>query len=192
MQSDEATIPVVKGDGLPLRVRQAIQRQQEAGQVLVGLVQVGIVTVFGVLYAVAPKTFSDGAGIEPVPWALTGYFLFALMSLGLAFARRQPNWFRVISPLVDIGVLLLLIWAFHIQYQQPASFVLKAPTLLYIFIFIALRSLLFNPVYVIITGVSAAIGWLALVTYSVAIDRARHDHPRLCRVHDLEYGFARR
>lgn len=170
MQSDDAVVPTGKVSALPLRVRQAIQRQQEAGQVLVGLVQVGIVTVFGVLYVVAPKTFSADVGIEPVPWALGGYFVFALVSFGLAYTRRQPTWFRFMSPLVDIGVLLLLIWSFHIQYQQPASFVLKAPTLLYIFIFIALRSLLFDPAYVIITGVSAAIGWLAIVTYSVSID----------------------
>ncbi len=170
VQTDRATVPAGRSYMFPLRVRQAIQRQQEAGQVLVGAVQVGIVSIFGVLYAVAPKTFPDGVGIEPVPWALGGYFLFASTSLVLAYSRRQPSWFRVISPLVDIGVLLLLIWSFHIQYQQPAAFVLKAPTLLYIFIFIALRSLLFDPTYVIITGISAAIGWLAIVTYSVAID----------------------
>lgn len=170
MGSNDGIVATGTGNMLPLRVRQAIQRQQEAGQVLVGVVQVGIVTVFGILYAVAPKTFSEDAGIEPVPWALAGYFLFALVSFGLAYARRQPHWFRVLSPLVDIGVVLLLIWTFHIQYQQPAAFVLKSPTLLYIFIFIALRSLLFNPAYVVITGVSAAIGWFAIVTYSIVFD----------------------
>jgi adenylate cyclase len=88
IKSEEAIIPIGKSDVLPRRVRQAIQRQQEAGQVLVGIVQVGIVTIFGILYAVSPKTFSENAGIEPVPWALGGYFLFALMSLGLAYGRR--------------------------------------------------------------------------------------------------------
>lgn len=166
----EATGSGNRRDSLPSRVQQAIQRQQEAGQILVGAVQVSIVTIFGILYAAAPKTFASDVGIEPVPWALGGYFVFAVVSFSLAYTRRQPTWFRIVSPLVDIGVLLLLIWSFHIQYQQPASFVLKAPTLLYIFIFIALRSLLFDPVYVIVTGVTAALGWLALVTYSVSID----------------------
>ncbi len=170
MQPDEMTLATDRRSMLPMRVQSAIHRQQEAGQVLVATVQVGIVVVFGILYAAAPKTFASDVGIEPVPWALGGYFLFAVISLSLAYARRQPSWFRILSPLVDIGVLLLLIWSFHIQYQQPASFVLKAPTLLYIFIFIALRSLLFDPVYVIVTGVSAAVGWLALVSYAVSID----------------------
>ena len=37
---------------------------------------------------------------------------------------------------------------FHIQYGQPAAFYLKAPTVLYVFIFIALRALSLAPIYV--------------------------------------------
>jgi adenylate cyclase len=156
---------------LPERVRQAIRHQQESGEVLVGWLQLVIVIVFAALYAASPKTFSPEAEIEPVPWALAGYFLFTLLRLALAIQRRQPGWFRMVSPAVDVAVLLLLVWSFHIQYHQPASFVLKAPTLLYVFIFIALRALLFDPRYVLVAGVTAAAGWLAVVYYAVAIEQ---------------------
>nr|NIO40731.1 adenylate/guanylate cyclase domain-containing protein [Burkholderiales bacterium] len=64
-------------------------------------------------------------------------------------------------------ILLVAIWSFHVQYGQPAAFYLKAPTLLYVFIFIALRALSFSPRYLLVTGLAAAIGWLALVVFAV-------------------------
>ena len=63
-----------------------------------------------------------------------------------------------------------MIWSFHIQYDQPASFYLKAPTLLYVFIFIALRALRFEARYVIIAGLAAAVGWLLMVGYVITVD----------------------
>ena len=39
---------------------------------------------------------------------------------------------------------MLVIWSFHIQYEQPAAFYLKAPTFAYVFFFIALRALRFG------------------------------------------------
>jgi adenylate cyclase len=66
-----------------------------------------------------------------------------------------------------MGLLLGLIWSFHIQYNQPPSFYLKAPTLLYVFIFIALRALRFEARYVLIAGFVSALGWGFLIAYVV-------------------------
>ncbi|MGB0571126.1 MAG: polysaccharide deacetylase family protein [Alphaproteobacteria bacterium] len=52
---------------------------------------------------------------------------------------RLPGWFLTLSVIADMALLMVLIWSFHRTYQQPPSFYLKAPTLLYVFIFIALR-----------------------------------------------------
>jgi len=65
---------------------------------------------------------------------------------------------------------MVLIWSFHIQYMQPPSFYLKAPTLLYVFIFIALRALRFDARFVVLAGLLAALGWGALITYVVYAD----------------------
>jgi adenylate cyclase len=55
-----------------------------------------------------------------------------------------------------------MIWSFTLQYHQPAALYLKAPTLLYIFILIALRALRYDPGHVALTGLMAAAGWLML------------------------------
>ena len=73
----------------------------------------------------------------------------------------------VVSVVMDISLLMALIWSFHIQYMQQASFYLKAPTMIYIFIFIALRALRFEPCLILIAGATAIVGWLFLVLYVI-------------------------
>jgi len=72
-----------------------------------------------------------------------------------------------LSIVLDMCLLLGLIWSFRLQYQQPPSFCLKSPTLLYVFIFIALRALRFEARYVVAAGLVAAAGWTGLASYAV-------------------------
>lgn len=153
--------------GLPLRVREDLRRRQEETEIVIGWFQLAIVTLFFVLYAAAPKTFSSDAAFAPVPWVLSVYFVFTLARLYLAHIRRLPYWVLLLSVVMDIALLLGLIWSFHLQYQQPPSFYLKAPTLIHIFIFIALRALRLEPGFVLMSGLVAAGGWLLLVAYAV-------------------------
>ena len=155
---------------LPDRVRAAIQRQQALSEVIIGWIQLGVVVTFCILYTLAPKTFSEDAAFEPVPWVLACYLAFTLLRLVLAHRRSLPDWFLYISVVIDMTLLMVLIWSFHLQYKQPPSFYLKAPTLLYVFIFIALRALRFEARFVIAAGVTAAIGWLLMVWYVISND----------------------
>jgi adenylate cyclase len=95
----------------------------------------------------------------------------------------MPRWLALTSVVTDIGLLMPLIWSFHLQYEQPAAFYLKAPTLLYVFIFIALRTLRFDPVYVLTAGFAAVLGWLGLLGYAFyarsamnGLDPLTHDY----------------
>lgn len=157
---------------LPEHVRAVIRAQQDRSEIAIGWIQLAVVLTFGTLYTLSPKTFDAGAMIEPVPWALTLYAGFTLLRLILAYRRRLPAWFLGLSVVIDMGLLLALIWSFHIQYEQPPSFVLKAPTLLYVFIFIALRALRFEAGYVLLAGSVAAVGWLVLVAWVISADPA--------------------
>jgi adenylate cyclase len=151
---------------LPERVRNAIRDQQDASEILIGWVQLGVVMLFGALYLIAPKTFTQAAEFEPVPWVLGGYLAFTLVRLAVSLKRRTPDWLLYVSVIVDMTLLFVLIWSFHRQYMQPPSFYLKAPTLLYVFIFIALRSLRFEARYVLLAGLVAALGWTLLAVFA--------------------------
>ena len=152
---------------LPERVERAVREQQDASEVLIGWIQLAVVVTFAALYAISPKTFAADAPFRPVPWAIGIYFLFTVARLALAYRMRLPAWLLTLSILIDMGLLFGLIWSFHLQYGQPPSFYLKAPTLLYVFIFIAMRALRFEAKYVVFAGLAAALGWLAMVLYVV-------------------------
>ena len=155
---------------LPHRVRAAIRRQQALSEVIIGWIQLIVVTTFCVLYTIAPKTFSEEATFEPVPWVLGCYLAFTILRLMLAHRSSLPDWLLYVSVVIDMMLLMALIWSFHLQYEQPPSFYLKAPTLLYVFIFIALRALRFEARFVLAAGVTAAVGWLLMVWYVIADD----------------------
>ena len=69
--------------------------------------------MFGLLYIISPKTFSQDADFAPVPWVLGIYFVFSLIRFYLAVKRSLPDWMLYLSSVVDIVLLLGLIWSFQ-------------------------------------------------------------------------------
>ena len=157
---------------LPARVQQAIRAQQDRSEILIGWFLLLVVVTFGVLYLITPKTFTDEAPFEPVPWALSVYLVLSVIRLVWAYSSRLPTWSLAFSVIFDMSLLMVLIWSFHIQYGQPASFYLKAPTLMYVFIFIALRALRFEARFVLLAGFVAALGWGFMILYVVMANPA--------------------
>lgn len=159
---------------IPERVQNAIEAQQKTSEKLVGWVQLAVVLFFGLLYVVSPKTFSREMTFEPVPWFVAVFLGFTLVRLYLAYRHNLPSPLLYFSVVIDIGLLLGMIWSFHLQYEQPPSFYLKAPTLLYVFIFIALRALRFEARYVIFAGIAAAVGWAGMALYAILASGPTH------------------
>ena len=157
---------------LPERLKKTIREHQERSEILISSIQIMIVSILGLLYIVSPKTFSEDVTFTPVPWALSAYMAFSAFRFWLAMKRKLPDWMLYLSAVIDIALLMGLIWSFHLQYEQPASFYLKVPTLLYVFIFIGIRALHFDPRFVIATGASAAAGWGLMILYVIKSDPA--------------------
>ncbi len=155
---------------LPARIATRVRAQEEASEILVSWIQLAVVVGFSIVYLLARKTFRPDAPFQPVPWVLAAYLAFTVLRLMLAYRQRLSEWMRYLSIVVDMTLLLGLIWSFHLQYMQPPSFYLKAPTVLYIFIFIALRTLNFDARKVVTAGLVAVVGWMLLVAYVITID----------------------
>ncbi len=154
---------------LPQRVQDAIRQQQDQSERLTGWIQLAVVLLFGTLWAISPKT-ATGLHALPVPIALAAYLVLTTIRLVWSYRRRLPDWSLALSVVFDMGLLLVLIWSFHLTYAQPPSFYLKAPTLLYVFIFIGLRALRFDARFVLLAGVVAAAGWGLMVLYVVWVE----------------------
>jgi adenylate cyclase len=153
---------------LPARVVRAIEAQRHRSEILTSWVQALLIAVLATLYVVSPKTAPADAVVVLVPWALGIYAAITAVRLRLAYAGKLTAPLRYASVVVDMALLMVTIWSFHIEYGQPAAFYLKAPTFAYVFIFIALRALAFSPGYVLAAGTAAAAGWLALLGYALA------------------------
>jgi adenylate cyclase len=121
---------------LPARVQDAIARREAQAERLIGWAQLSVGLIWSSLYYLAPRAI-ESARFEPAPVALGVYVAFTALRLWLTYRTETPAWFLALSVVVDMALLMGLIWSFHLQYQQPAAFYLKAPTLLYVFIFIA-------------------------------------------------------
>lgn len=152
---------------LPARVLRAIEAQRAGSEILTGWVQATIIAILATLYFVAPSTSPVDLIFRPAPWAIGIYAVFTALRLRLAYAGRLTPPLRAASVVVDMALLTVTIWGFHVEYGQPAAFYLKAPTFAYFFIFIALRALSFSPGYVLLAGGAAALGWLALLLYAL-------------------------
>ena len=150
-------------DKLPARVLDEINARQDTSERLISWVQMALIILFIALWSTAQKFSNMMSEFEVVPMALAAYFVFTLIRLVASHKIRLPKWYLYLSVIADMALLMLMIWAFHIQYDQPPSFYLKAPTLMYVFIFIALRTLRFEVEYIIASGAAAIIGWCVLM-----------------------------
>ena len=149
---------------LPERVQHALRQRERANEVVVRIIQLAIVIMFSTLYSLAAKT-GQAADFQPVPYVLAAYITLSLIGLLWSIKAELPSWSVYCSILFDFMLLYSLMISFHFQYEQPASFILKAPTLLYVFIFVALRALRLEWKYVAAAGITGAIGWALVVIY---------------------------
>lgn len=148
---------------VPARVQDAIRRHEEESEILVGWLQLAGVIAFALLYAASRPAFAASSHFEPTPIALAAYGAFTAVRLRLAYRRRLTPLLQYVSVFADVCVLTALIWSYPFQYSAPFALYLKAPTLMYAFILIALRALRYDAAQVIAAGALAAAGWAALV-----------------------------
>lgn len=156
---------------IPARIRRAVDSYEIESERLTGWFQLAGVVLFAALYASTYAAFEVHRAIEPTPIALALYGAFTLWRLRRTYHGLLSRWEQYASAAVDIAVLAGMIWAFPFQYGESAALYLKAPTLLYVHILIALRALRFDPGLVAFTGLMAAAAWTLLALYA-AIDGA--------------------
>lgn len=150
----------------PARIRAAVAVYEDQSERIVSTIQLAGVIGFAALYAATYASFDVHHAIEPVPVALVFYGGFTLWRLRRSYRSSLSVAQQYASAAIDITALYALIAAFPFQYNEPAALYLKAPTLFYVFILIALRALRFDPRLTLFTGVLAAAGWAGLALWA--------------------------
>ncbi len=147
------------------RLTQLVESEEAHGEKISVLAQGLFCLIMAVVYFSAPKGFSvdpTASGVEPTKL----FFLFygPLLAVRFIFVlKKMKSHFLTYSFLfLDIALLTFLIWSFHVQYSVPVSFVLKAPTFLYYFIFISLRCLSFDYKRLLFIGACTIASWATM------------------------------
>jgi adenylate cyclase len=159
--------PAEGGGRLPLRVQRDLEREQFHSELLVTAVQLLLVAVLAALYASTPAGWAPGAPVEAAPLGLVLLALLALVRLYTAWTGQLTRPVLAAGVVAEMVVLLGVIWAYHLQYEQPVQFSLKSTQFVYVFVLISLRALRFEPVWVLLSGLTAAVGWSSLVALSI-------------------------
>jgi adenylate cyclase len=126
-----------------------------------------VAAFLGALYLVSPKAADVMSGVAPVPIVAALFLILSLVRLRMAYRAPLSRTAQIVFILADFALLYGLIWSFHLQYNQPAAFYLKAPTFLFVFLLISVRALRFEPVAVLASGLTAAVGWAVMAAYAL-------------------------
>jgi adenylate cyclase len=176
---------------IPQRVQRDLEQEQYRSELLVTSVQLVIIAALAALNASAPPTFSPDAPVNAAPLGLTLFAVLVLLRLYFAMTGQLTRWMLALSVVGEMAILMFVIWAYHLQYEQPAQFYLKSTQFVYVFILIALRALRFEPTWVILSGLTAIVSWLILLNYALmhaSVNPITWDYVTSLRSIQIHYG----
>lgn len=180
-----------RATALPPRVQQAFEWAQYRSEILVTAVQLALAVLLALVYAAAPRGFAPDAPVEAAPLGLSLFAILALLRLYFALTGQLGRRLLGFTVVGEMLVLMAVIFAYHLQYEQPVQFSLKSTEFAYVFALIALRALRFEPVWVVLSGLTAAVCWLALIAWAVASAPANPitwDYVTALRSFQIHYG----
>jgi adenylate cyclase len=152
---------------LPPRVQALVDTEMQRADILGAWIVFAVAAFLGALYLISPKAADVMSGVAPVPIVAALFLILSLVRLRMAYRAPLSRAAQAVFILADFALLYGLIWSFHLQYNQPAAFYLKAPTFLFVFLLISVRALRFEPVAVLTSGLTAAAGWAMMAAYAL-------------------------
>jgi adenylate cyclase len=144
------------------RVLEEIARSQRESEVWVGVAQIIVVVLAALAYALTPRGFSPDAPIAALPLGLVAFSLLIALRAWFAYSGQLTRPVLGASVVAEMLTLLGILWGFAAQYETTLSVALRNSLFAAIFVLIALRALRFEPVWVWLSGCTAALGWSLL------------------------------
>jgi len=150
-----------------MRMQKSLEAQQYQSEIMVAAIQLIVIAILYLLYESFPKGFSTDAPIYSVPFGLSLFAILVLTRLYFTYTKQLTHQFLGWSVIAEMLILMTTIWTYHIQFESQAIVNLKNTHFNYVFILIALRSLRFEPLWVILSGLTAAVCWVAIVVNAI-------------------------
>ena len=146
----------------PLRVQKEIARSQRESELWVAVAQAIVIAVAALAYVLTPRGFSPDAPIAAAPLGLIALALLFALRAWFAWSGQLSRPVLAASVIAEMTVLIGTLWGFAAQYETTLPIALKNSLYAAIFVLIALRALRFEPIWVWLSGLTAAIGWSVL------------------------------
>jgi adenylate cyclase len=150
----------------PARVVEEIARSQHEAEIWVSVAQIAVITAAALAYAFTPRGFSPDAPIAAVPLGIFALILLIALRAWFAWSGQLTRPVLAASVVAEMGVLLAILWGFAPQYETTLPVALKNALFVAVFVLIVLRALRFEPVWVWLSGLTAAIGWSLLAFFA--------------------------
>jgi adenylate cyclase len=147
------------GMSQPPRVTAEIARSQRESEAWVSGAQVAVIAAVALVYIFTPRGFSPDTPIAALPLGIVAMVLLIALRAWFAFSGQLSRQVLAASVVAEMTVLLGILWGFAPQYETTLPIALKNSLFAAIFVLIALRALRFEPAWVWLSGLTAAVGW---------------------------------
>lgn len=150
----------------PDRIKHRLIDLQYQSELIVAGVQLGIISVLYLIIILAPIGYSPDAPVHSALLGLALFTILVLVRLWFADTRQLTPYFLGFSVVAEMALLLFIIWTYYLQFESTPTINLKNSHFNYVFVLIALRALRFEPLWVLLSGATAALGWCLIVWHA--------------------------
>lgn len=145
-----------------VQLRATVQRFDRQGEIWIATA-LGAVAVIVIAMHLIAAVKTD--------WQSLNIWVVALLISALAICRmriyvaKRPFfsefWLGFLT-VCEVGIFITLIWSYQYAHGHDAIAVLKAPSIVFLFVLVGVRALRFHPLPAIVAGSSVMIGWCVL------------------------------
>lgn len=158
-----ASLRDLRGDPhQPARIAMEIARSQRESERWVACAQIAVIALAALAYSLAPRGFSPDAPIAALPLGIVALVLLIGLRAWFAWSEQLTGPVLAASVVAEMAVLIGMLWGFAPQYETTLAVALKNALFVSVFVLIALRALRFEPIWVWLSGLTAALGWSVL------------------------------
>ncbi len=148
---------------LPPRIRDEMRVQQYQSELLVGGVQLSVVLLLMIINYLTPAGYTPYAPVHSTSLGLSLFSILILTRLWFAYTNQLKPRMLGLFVITEMLLLLFIIWTYYLQYETSPTINLKNTHINYVYILIALRALRFEPEWVLLSGLTAVIGWSVII-----------------------------